>query len=129
MESRQVKRSSISCHYCTHISRNIEGELAVKIPVMPEKDQIATEPNTSQPLTCEDRWRRRIVRAAKVALVAVLLWILLAYVILPWAWKHYEHLPALEGSPKVTRTKDGMPGDPLNIALVGSKDQLIDAMT
>ena len=36
--------------------------------------------------------------------------------------------PALEGLPKVTRNADGIPGDPLNVGLVGSKDELIAAM-
>src|SRR5271170_3048757 len=107
----------------------MDDEFAVKMAAMPEKDQIATEPKISEPLTREERWQRRIARAAKTTLVTVLLWILLAYVILPWAWEHYEHLPALEDSPKVTRTKDGLPGDPLNIALVGSKEEVITAMT
>jgi hypothetical protein len=53
-----------------------------------------------------------------------------AYGILPLLWTEAErgHHPALEGLPKVTHNADGIPGDPLNVALVGDEAQLIAAM-
>jgi hypothetical protein len=48
--------------------------------------------------------------------------------VLPEAWRHYEHHPALETAPKTTRTAEGLPGDPLNVALVGSEAELIQAL-
>jgi hypothetical protein len=56
------------------------------------------------------------------------LWLLLAYVILPALWPHYEHHPALEDAPKTTLTAQGIPGDPLNVALVGTEEQVVRAM-
>jgi hypothetical protein len=53
---------------------------------------------------------------------------LLAYVVLPFAWTHYEHQRGLEGLPMVTRTAQDIPGDPLNVGLVGSEAELIRAM-
>jgi hypothetical protein len=53
---------------------------------------------------------------------------LLAYVILPALWKHYEHEPGLASLPMVTRTGTGIPGDPLNVGLVGSRDDVLRAM-
>jgi hypothetical protein len=53
---------------------------------------------------------------------------LVAYVALPSAWTHYEHQKGLEGLPMVTRTNQGIPGDPLNVGLVGSRDDVICAM-
>ena len=44
------------------------------------------------------------------------------------AWRHYEHHPALEDSPKTTRTAQGIPGDPLNVGLVGSESDVVHAM-
>jgi hypothetical protein len=52
----------------------------------------------------------------------------LAYVVLPWAWTHYEHQQGLSGLPMVTRTAQGIPGDPLNTGLVGSQEDLARAM-
>lgn len=53
---------------------------------------------------------------------------LLAYVVLPWAWTHYEHQRGLDGMPMVTRTAQGIPGDPLNAGLVGSHEDVVRAM-
>lgn len=51
-----------------------------------------------------------------------------AYAILPALWRHYEHNPKLATSPKVTRTGEGIPGDPLNIGLVGTQSEVVQAM-
>jgi LssY C-terminus len=68
---------------------------------------------------------RRII----VGLVAgALLYGLLAYVVLPFAWSHYEHQKGLQNLPMVTRTAQGIPGDPLNIGLVGSREDIALAM-
>jgi hypothetical protein len=55
-------------------------------------------------------------------------YVLLAYIVLPEAWRHYEHQKALAGLTMVTRTKNGIPGDPMNIGLVGSQDDVLCAM-
>lgn len=52
----------------------------------------------------------------------------LAYVVVPFAWTHYEHQRGLEGLSMVTRTAQDIPGDPLNVGLVGSEAELIRAM-
>jgi hypothetical protein len=54
-------------------------------------------------------------------------YLLLAYVVLPALWTHYEHAPVLETVPKVTTTGAGIPGDPLNVALVGSEAEVLAA--
>jgi LssY C-terminus len=53
---------------------------------------------------------------------------LLAYLILPAIWRHYEHNPKLANSPKVTHTVEGIPGDPLNIGLVGTRSEVVRAL-
>jgi hypothetical protein len=58
----------------------------------------------------------------------VAVWLALAYLILPALWSHYEHNPGLEPSPRITRTADGSPGDPLNVGLVASDAELHAAM-
>src|SRR6185312_5063205 len=71
----------------------------------------------------------RILKRCAVGLVvAVTLYLGLAYVALPMAWRHHEHQPGLAGKPMVTRTSAGIPGDPINIGLVGSRDDVLRAM-
>ena len=75
------------------------------------------------------RKRRRIVRAAAGILVGLLIiYLLAAYVVLPRLWSHYEHEPGLRGRPMVTLTSDGIPGDPLNVGLVGTREEAIRAL-
>lgn len=52
----------------------------------------------------------------------------MAYLILPFALRHYEHQSALEGFEMVTRTAEGLAGDPLNIGIVGSRAELVALM-
>jgi LssY C-terminus len=58
----------------------------------------------------------------------VSLYFLLAYVVLPLFWRHYEHQYGLEGLTMVTRTSNGIPGDPINAGLVGSRENVLCAM-
>ncbi len=52
----------------------------------------------------------------------------LAYFVLPLAWTHYEHQKGLSGITMVTHTRAGIPGDPINVGLVGSKADVLCAM-
>ena len=56
------------------------------------------------------------------------LYFLLAYIVLPLSWRHYEHQHALAGFSMVTRTASGIPADPINAGLVGSRDDVLCAM-
>jgi len=55
-------------------------------------------------------------------------YVLMAYIMLPVAWRHYEHQKALAGLTMVTRTGNGIPGDPMNVGLVGSREDVLCAM-
>lgn len=55
-------------------------------------------------------------------------YVVLAYVVLPILWTHHEHEPGLAALPMVTRTSTGIPGDALNVGLVGSKEDVLRAM-
>ncbi len=52
----------------------------------------------------------------------------LAYLALPALWTHHEHEPGLASLPMVTRTGVGIPGDALNVGLVGNKEDALRAM-
>ena len=49
---------------------------------------------------------------------------IVAYLALPGLWRHYEHGPSMQDEPAVTRTGAGIPGDPLNVALVGTEAEV-----
>ena len=67
---------------------------------------------------------------ARIALAIVATYFLASYVILPRLWKHHELRHAVfEDGPRVTHTASDIPGDPLNIALVGTEEEVIRAMT
>src|ERR1700719_1338011 len=68
--------------------------------------------------------RRRLLALATVAVV----YLLLAYVVLPALWTHHEHEPGLASLPMVTRTSNGIPGDALNVGLVGRREDVLRVM-
>jgi hypothetical protein len=63
-------------------------------------------------------------RIARGAAIAVSVYLALAYLVLPAFWRHYEHLPVMATMLKMTRAPDGLPGDPLNVALIGSEAEI-----
>jgi len=68
----------------------------------------------------------RLIIFTTLAILAV--YGLLAYVVLPAAWTHYEHQKGLAGRPMLTHTRQGIPGDALNVGLVGAREDMIRAM-
>jgi len=56
-------------------------------------------------------------------LLAAVCYLIVAYLVLPLAWSQYfGHHPALADVPEITQAGDGIPGDPLNVALEGSEN-------
>ncbi len=73
--------------------------------------------------------RLRLLGLARSLVLLLLLWLLAAYVVAPVAWRARARWhPALEDIPGITYTANGIPGDPLNVALVGSEEQVDAAM-
>lgn len=68
-------------------------------------------------------------RAAGAIAAVVLVWAALAYFVMPadWRWYARRH-PSLDDVPGITQTASHIPADPLNVALVGTKRELIKAM-
>jgi hypothetical protein len=58
----------------------------------------------------------------------LVIWAGAAYLLLPWLWKIYFRHHFTE-TPEITRTHDGHPGDPINLAIEGEEEFLIRAMT
>jgi len=74
------------------------------------------------------RDRSRLERFLLLSLLAVLAYALLAYLVLPAVWSHYEHQKGLAALPMVTRTAQGIPGDPINVGLIGDNLDVLCAM-
>ena len=64
-----------------------------------------------------------------VLIVGGVLYGLLAYFLIPLTWRHYEHQKGLAGLTMVTRTGADIPSDPINVGAVGSKEDLLCAMS
>ena len=62
---------------------------------------------------------------AVIASTAVLTYLLVAYIAMPMYWKTYvRRHPSLDDIPRITHTSSGIPGDPLNVELIGTEEQV-----
>lgn len=74
--------------------------------------------------------RRGRRRWMYVILAIVVLYLLAAYVVAPLAWEWYAaRHPSFDDHPRITQTGDHHPGDPLNVSLIGTKDEIVAIMT
>lgn len=56
-------------------------------------------------------------------------YLVIAYLILPLMWRRYEKRhPALDDAPRIAHTKTGIPGDPVNVGLIATEDEIHRAM-
>jgi LssY C-terminus len=85
-----------------------------------------TDTDKVQPAASRDY--SRLARFLLVALSVVIAYTLLAYLVLPALWTHHEHQKGLAALPMVTRTAQGIPGDPINVGLVGDEKDVLCAM-
>ncbi len=90
--------------------------------------QEASEQIRQSPADMPPQRRRRLRQAVLLSLMLASLYGLIAYMLLPILWTHYEHQKGLAGLPMVTRTAQGIPGDPINVGLIGSRDDIACAM-
>jgi hypothetical protein len=70
--------------------------------------------------------RRRLhVRAARLLFLFLLVYFAIAYLMIPaLTSRYYKHHPSFDDNPRITTTSDGHPGDPLNIAIIGTREQV-----
>ena len=91
-------------------------------------EELDGEAVATSPEAVEARKRRWTIRGLKILGVVIGIWLITAYVLLPFMWKHYEHQPGMENAPKTTVTSLGFPGDPLNVGLIGDDHEIVEAM-
>lgn len=64
-----------------------------------------------------------------VFVALAIVYVVVAYLLLPTLWRFYTHRhPALDDVPGITTTANRIPGDPINVALVGTKEEVIRIM-
>jgi hypothetical protein len=68
--------------------------------------------------------RARLRRDARALGGLLLAYGLTAYLLLPAWWRHHARPVVWEEMPKTTHTAEGLSGDPLNVALVGSAEEI-----
>jgi hypothetical protein len=72
--------------------------------------------------------RSRLERFLRLSLFVLLVYTMLAYLLLPALWSHHEHQKGLASLPMVTLTAQGIPGDPINVGLIGDEKDVLCAM-
>src|SRR5579884_4286934 len=93
---------------------------------VPEVQQAAPAPSSGE-IKAAPLSKRRSRRKQLVTLLAglLLVWLVMAYLVMPALWKGYAHRhPSLEDIPRITYTGSDIPGDPLNVALIGTETEL-----
>jgi len=92
----------------------------------PPQDAAAPEPLQPQSVS-----RRRPLHhtLSAWAVGMLLIYALVAYLLMPLLWQIYiARHPSLQDLPGITRTRAGIPGDPLNIALIGTEAEVLAIM-
>jgi hypothetical protein len=85
--------------------------------------------STAAPPLKPKRKRHRLRRVINIFVGIVLVYVAVAYLVMPWDWRRYLYRhPALAGAPRITHTGEGIPGDPLNVALIGTEDEVKSIM-
>ncbi len=86
------------------------------------------EENPASPTSQAVR-RSRHRRLVGYALGILVVYFVAAYLLMPLFWKVRVHRhPALDEVPGITMTASGIPGDPINVALIGSKSDIVKIM-
>src|SRR5436305_12983796 len=90
---------------------------------------IATPPLPGTALPTPPRRGRLRYRVLRSAALLLLVYLAVAYLVMPGLWRRYDHRhPSLADIPGITHTAAGIPGDPLNVALIGTKAQVMKVM-
>jgi hypothetical protein len=70
----------------------------------------------------------RLERVLLTLLAIIAVYTAIAYLLLPALWTHYEHQKGLANLPMVTRTAQGIPGDAINVGLIGNEKDVLCAV-
>jgi LssY C-terminus len=77
---------------------------------------------TPTPMSQPPRRWRRVKQVAAAIGVLLVIYVAMAYLMAPAGWIWYAHRhPSLDDIPTITETHADIPGDPLNVALIGTE--------
>jgi hypothetical protein len=86
---------------------------------------MADQPEIQEPQAPQAEQRSRMRKILTYTGIILFVYFVLAYVLAPLAWRTYTHRhPSLEDIPRITHTKSGIPGDPLNVELIGTQAEI-----
>jgi hypothetical protein len=71
--------------------------------------------------------QRRKGRAFTIAAAFIALYVFVSYLVFQATWKRVEHEPGLLKYTMLTATAQGIPGDPINVGLVGDREDVVRA--
>jgi hypothetical protein len=74
------------------------------------------------------RWRRLLGRDMLALCGLLVCYTGLAYGLVPAWWRHHERFATLRFTSTITRTAQGIPGDPVNVTLVGTETEVVGAL-
>jgi hypothetical protein len=86
------------------------------------------EPQVKNVSNNPDPIERLLERVTVPIAVLATVYLLVAYIALPALWTHHERQPGLADRPMLTSTRQGIPGDPINVGFVGDREDIIRAM-
>src|SRR4051812_39244348 len=92
---------------------------------MPSSPAPRPDPNS----TAQPRRHSRTRRATGLIVGFLVIWAAVAYLVKPAVWRRHAHRhPALDDVPGITQTGTDIPGDPVDVALVGTEAELVKIM-
>jgi LssY C-terminus len=65
--------------------------------------------------------------AVTILIAIILLYVFISYFVLPATWSRIEHEPGLSKHTMLTATAQGIPGGPVNVGLVGDREDVVRA--
>ena len=81
------------------------------------------------PPPMEKKRRNRLRHYGLLVFGLLIVYLIVAYLVMPRFWKGYaDRHPQLEDLPGMTYTADGIPADPINVALVGTQTDVVRIM-
>src|ERR1035438_274065 len=91
------------------------------------------KPDMQNPLETPPEPKRRADWSRRLFIILgalLLVYLLVSYLLLPLFWRtDTRRHPDLSDGPRIAHTANGIPGDPVNLAFVGSESDVIHAMT
>jgi hypothetical protein len=83
---------------------------------------MSTDLSAEEVVPSPQKRRSRLQQLTILTIGFLLVYLAITYVVMPQAWLRYSRRhPAIDDIPGITHTADGIPGDPINVALIGTE--------